>query len=102
MHQEYKIKNYYLEQQNSFLKQELLLKQNTTNNFWKSVQVSVKILKIILKKNKRKPPIMQKEKDTGGKLTSLLKSAALLNNSVNLTAGLQTLTLIVLRNSEFL
>ena len=102
MHQEYKIKNYYLEQQNSFLKQELLLKQNTTNNFWKSVQVSVKILKIILKKNKRKPPIMQKEKDTGCKLTSLLKSAALLNNSVNLSAGLQTLTLIVLRNSEFL
>ena len=31
LYEEYKIKNYYLEQQSSFLQQELSLKQNTTN-----------------------------------------------------------------------
>ena len=62
MHQEYTIKNYYLEQQNSSLKQELSLKQNTTDKyFWKSVQVNIKIL-VTLKKKVRKPSMLQKRK----------------------------------------
>ena len=62
LHQEYTIKNYYLEQQNSFLKQELSLKQNTTDKyFWKSVQVNIKIL-VTLKKKVRKPSMLQKRK----------------------------------------
>ena len=69
MHQEYTIKNYYLEQQNSSLKQELSLKQNTTDKYLgKSVQVNIKILVTLKKKEKGKKTIdVAKKKDTGCK-----------------------------------
>ena len=58
LYQEYKIKNYYLEQKNSFLKKELSLKQNTID---KLLEISSSQCKVsaTLKKKVRKPSILQ-------------------------------------------
>ena len=63
-YQDYKIKIYYLEQQNSFLKQEFLLNQNTID---KLLEISSSHSKVISysKENGKKTIDIAKKKDTG-------------------------------------
>ena len=67
MYQEYKVKNFCLEQQNSFLKQELSLKRNKIYNLLEISSSQCKDISYSKEKGKRTIDITKK-KDTGCEL----------------------------------
>ena len=89
MYQEYKIKNYYLVQQNYFLKRELTLKQNTIDKLLEISSSQRKERVKSLKREVRKPSILEEKLPVANSnfQTSLLRTAVLLNISVIITVG---------------